>query len=175
MTRSCWRPLPAAPQPPAVCCPGALVVIQRGRGCPPQAVPLPASVLVTLSCEPCTALGTNSCEAVDHRGSAVLKALHCFRCTRRLQDMPIAFWLAHKAHSPMYTTAYKAIQAQARRFLCCHLAINPHQETLPAGNKQTHLLLQVCLHQNILACLLLAKMLPQIFIHSSSLHSSKVG
>lgn len=37
--------------------------------------------------------------------------------------MPVALWLAHKA--------------QARRFLCCHLAINPHQETLPAVNKQT--------------------------------------
>lgn len=108
--RSCWRSLPAAPQPAPVCCPSALVVIQRGRGCLLQAVPLPASVLVTLSYESCTALGTNSCEAADHRGSAVLKAL--------LQ-------------------MYKEASGCANRSLACSQGTSTQVSLLPSSNKPT--------------------------------------
>lgn len=110
MARSCWRSLPAAPQPAPVCCPSALVVIQMGRGCLRQAVPLPASVLVTLSCESCTALGTNSCEAADHRGSAVLKAL--------LQ-------------------MYKEASGCANRSLACSQGTSTQVSLLPSSNKPT--------------------------------------
>lgn len=124
MALSCWRPLPAAPQPPPVCCPGALVVIQRGRGCLPQAVPLPASVLVTLSCESCTALGTNSCEAVDHRGSALL--------VRLLQTYKKA-----TGHANCFLACSQGTLTYVHHCLQSHTGTSMQVSLLPSSNKPT--------------------------------------
>lgn len=64
----------------------------------------------TLSCESCTALGTNSCEAADHRGSAVLKAL--------LQ-------------------MYKEATGRASRSLACSQGTSTQVSLLPSSNKPT--------------------------------------